>query len=74
MPEEIGPILKMSQSLYWEVSLNSGTIIQKQDIVAKSPGHPGGIYPIQSIVDRFVQQRLTRAVKQDDLVSWEDLA
>ena len=73
MKDEVAPILKMSQSLYWATEIMAGTKIKPEHIAIQSPGHPDGLYPTQLIVDKFVFRTLGNYVKRGGLLRWEDL-
>ncbi len=73
MEDEIAPILKMSQSLYWAKDIVAGTKIRTEHIAVQSPGHADGLYPTQLVVDKFVHRTLEEPVVRGDLLKWEDL-
>ena len=73
MKDEIAPILKMSQSLYWKFGIRAGERIEPKDIAIQSPGHPDGLYPTQLTIDKFVRRILDKSVARDDLLKWENI-
>lgn len=73
MEDEIAPILKMSQSLYWARAISAGDIIQVADIAIQSPGHPDGLYPTQLTIDKFAVRELKTDVARGQILEWDNI-
>ncbi len=73
MKEEIAPIRKMSQSLYWIKDLSKNYIIKREDIAIQSPRHSNGLHPTNLTIDKFTERKLAQSVKKGDLVAWKNI-
>jgi len=68
-PSERDPLIKMGKKLVAARDLPEGYVLSAQDIAAKSPGD--GLPPYE--LDRVLGQRLTRALVEDEAISFDTL-
>ena len=73
MEQEIAPITKMGQSLYWARDLQRGAIIEVDDMAVQSPQHPDGPFPSPILVRMYAGRVLVKTVNKGTLVDGRDL-
>ena len=69
LPQEAEAIRKMGKSLVAARDIPAGAVLRKADIAMKSPGT--GLDP--SHFDAFLGKRTSRAIKEDDFLSFDTL-
>jgi N-acetylneuraminate synthase/sialic acid synthase len=70
LPNEVGPISKMSKKLVAKRNLPAGQVLTEADIAMKSPGD--GLPPYE--LDNVVGKTLKRPFLEDEDIMFEDLA
>lgn len=73
MEQEIAPIAKMGQSLYWARDLQRGTVIEVDDVAVQSPQHPDGPFPSPILVRMYAGRVLVKTVNKGTPVDIRDL-